>query len=76
MGLRTHLNKLPLNHAYDPLVNGPADDDEDHTMTGTDHATLMMGAAALNADEDDADGDEELDDADDNGGVSFNHGQT
>ncbi|KAF8854910.1 SCF E3 ubiquitin ligase complex F-box protein-like protein grrA [Acephala macrosclerotiorum] len=76
MGLRSHLNKLPLNHAYDPLANGPVDDDEDQTMTGTDHATLMMSAAALNADEDDADGDEELDDADDNGGASFNHGQT
>lgn len=76
MGLRIHLNKLPLNHAYDPMVAEPVDDDEDHTMTGTDHATLMMSAAALNADDDDADGDEELDDGDDNGGVSFNHGQT
>ncbi|KAE8452040.1 hypothetical protein EG329_002205 [Mollisiaceae sp. DMI_Dod_QoI] len=70
MGLRAHLNNLPLNQPYDALANGPVDDDEDHTMTGTDHATLMMSAAALNADEDDADGDEELDDADDNGGLS------
>lgn len=76
-GLRSHLNNLPRNLDYNPMVGGaPADDDEDQTMTGTAHATLLMSAAALNADDDDADGDEELDDADDNGGASFNHGQT
>lgn len=42
--------------------------DDDQTMTG------MMGAAALNTEDDEADGDEELEDGDDNGGVSFNHG--
>lgn len=74
-GLRTHLNNLPHNHVYNPPV-GPADDDEDQTMTGTVQATLLMSAAAINADDEDADGDEELDDVDDNGGASFNHAQT
>jgi hypothetical protein len=42
-------------------------DDDDATMTG------MMGAAALNAEDDDGDGDEELDDGDgDNSAVAFN----
>lgn len=45
-------------------------------MTGTVQATLLMSAAAINADDEDADGDEELDDVDDNGGASFNHAQT
>ncbi|CZS90028.1 probable F-box/LRR-repeat protein 2 [Rhynchosporium agropyri] len=65
-GLRHHLNSLaPADGGYDPTARGPDDDeDDDHTMTGMIGATAMMGAAVLNADDDDADGDEELEDAD------------
>jgi F-box and leucine-rich repeat protein GRR1 len=57
--LRTHLNKqipYPLEEADDDFDNDTVNDaDDDQTMTG------MMGATALNADDEDADGDEELD---------------
>jgi F-box and leucine-rich repeat protein GRR1 len=61
-GLRHHLNNM------DPYTDDvDIRDDDDATMTG------MMGAAALNAEDDDGDGDEELDDGDgDNSGVGFN----
>ncbi|KAH7395794.1 hypothetical protein BKA64DRAFT_695535 [Cadophora sp. MPI-SDFR-AT-0126] len=62
-GLRHHLNNLqPGQGGYDP--NSADDDDDDQTMTGMIGATAMMGAAVLNADDEDADGDEELEDAD------------
>jgi F-box and leucine-rich repeat protein GRR1 len=52
--LRTHLNKqIQYQDEYDNDTVNDADDDQ--TMTG------MMGAAALNVDDEDADGDEELD---------------
>lgn len=54
-GLRDHLNRIP------EAGFSTNDDDDDQTMTG------MMGA--LNAGDDDADGDEELEDVE--GGVSF-----
>ncbi|KAL2074120.1 hypothetical protein VTL71DRAFT_7898 [Oculimacula yallundae] len=65
-GLRHHLNSLePAEGGYDPMAhNDDDDDDDDHTMTGMIGATAMMGAAALTADDEDADGDEELEDAD------------
>jgi len=53
--LRTHLNKQ-IQYQEDEYDNDTVNDaDDDQTMTG------MMGAAALNADDEDADGDEELD---------------
>jgi hypothetical protein len=66
-GLRSHLNSLTTSQGgFDPSVDGGFDnDDEDRTMTGMGGATAMMGAAVLNADDEDvdADGDEELEDA-------------
>ncbi|TAQ89030.1 hypothetical protein B7494_g2617 [Chlorociboria aeruginascens] len=57
-GLRVHLNKIkPVESEINDEFEGPnIDPDDDQTMTG------MMGAAALNGDEDD--GDEDLDDGD------------
>lgn len=53
--LRTHLNKQ-IQYQEDEYDNDTVNDaDDDQTMTG------MMGAAALNVDDEDADGDEELD---------------
>lgn len=67
-GLRRHLNSLPIHNDLDQETVEDVDDD-DHTMTG------ILGASALNADEEDADadGDEDLDDGDNNasfGGVT------
>ncbi len=60
-GLRLHLNHLDTPGTVDPaddyLPQMASDGDDDQTMTG------MMAGTALNAD-DDADGDEELDDGD------------
>lgn len=56
--LRTHLNKqIPYPEETDDDFDNDTinDADDDQTMTG------MMGATALNADDEDADGDEELD---------------
>ena len=66
-GLRNHLNSYEHGHA-------PDDDDFDQDTVGDDDQTMtgMMGATALNADEEDADadGDEELEDGD-GGGATF-----
>jgi len=70
--LRNHLNHLDTNSPY---VAG--DDDDDHTMTGMAGTTALLNATGLNVgDDEDADGDEELEDGDGgvDGGVSF--GQT
>jgi F-box and leucine-rich repeat protein GRR1 len=60
-GLRHHLNQLDtpgaVGSADDYLPQMASDGDDDQTMTG------MMAGTALNAD-DEADGDEELDDGD------------
>lgn len=56
-GLRNHLNNL------ENQIIGV--DDDDYTIVGADDQTMtgMMGATGLNGeDEEDADGDEELDD--------------
>ena len=63
VGLRRHLNHTPLGEDFDRDQETVVDDDQ--TMTG------MMGATAINGDEDadadadaDGDNDEELDDGD------------
>jgi F-box and leucine-rich repeat protein GRR1 len=56
--LRAHLNKQrPYSEDYEDFDDRLAvhDGSDDQTMTG------MMGATALNVDDEDADGDEELD---------------
>ena len=54
--LRTHLNQQNQYQEEDAYDNDTVNDaDDDQTMTG------MMGAAMINADDEDADGDEELD---------------
>lgn len=63
-GLRQYLNQQQSLQGgrgeidYDEENIGDNDVDDDQTMTG------MMGATALNGDDDDADGDEELEDVD------------
>ncbi|KAJ5054642.1 uncharacterized protein L3040_000909 [Drepanopeziza brunnea f. sp. 'multigermtubi'] len=65
-GLRSHLNSLTTSQGgFDPSVDGGFGNvDDDRTMTGMGGATAMMGAAVLNADDEDADGDgfEEIED--------------
>ncbi|CAL3972024.1 hypothetical protein PZA11_005249 [Diplocarpon coronariae] len=64
MGLRNHLNTLDASEGgYDPMIDGPLDDDDDRTMTGMGGTTAMMGATIL-GDDDDGDGDEELEEVD------------
>ncbi|PBP19288.1 F-box domain-containing protein [Diplocarpon rosae] len=64
MGLRNHLNSLEASEGgYDPMIDGPLDDDDDQTMTGMGGTTAMMGATILGDDED-GDGDEELEEVD------------
>ncbi len=75
VGLRNHLNSLE-HRGYAALDNS---DDDDQTMTGMSAMgptvnLLNPAAMAMNGleDDDDADGDEELEDGDVGGGVTFN----
>ncbi|KAK2629103.1 hypothetical protein QTJ16_002206 [Diplocarpon rosae] len=64
MGLRNHLNSLEASEGgYDPMIDGPLDDDDDQTMTGMGDTTAMMGATIL-GDNEDGDEDEELEEVD------------
>ncbi len=68
IGLRAHLNS-------ENSLSTPASDDDDQTMTGMTPGgalDLVPGAFPFLPDDDDADGDEDLDD-NDAGGISFDN---